>query len=72
MMGRVFSLINVMFSGFMPLGMAIFGPLADVVRIQSMVIICAVPLLLLAAHLRLSTIFYRQGVPESRVEDVKP
>ena len=47
MLGRVFSLVNVMFTGFMPLGMAIFGPLADVVRIQTMVIGCAVFIILL-------------------------
>lgn len=62
MMGRVFSLLNVMFSGFMPLGMAIFGPLADVVRIQTMVIVCAVPIILLAMNLRLSRSFYREGI----------
>jgi len=61
MMGRVFSLLNVMFSGFMPLGMAIFGPLADVVRIQTMVIVCAVPIILLAMNLLLSRSFYREG-----------
>lgn len=47
MQGRVFGLLNVMYTGFMPLGMALFGPLADVVRIQLMVIACAVPILLL-------------------------
>lgn len=62
MMGRVFSLLNVMFSGFMPLGMAIFGPLADVVRIQTMIIVCAVPIILLAMNLRLSRSFYREGI----------
>lgn len=62
MMGRVFSLLNVMFSGFMPLGMAIFGPLADVVRIQTMVIVCAVTIILLAMNLLLSRDFYREGI----------
>lgn len=31
-----------MYSGFMPLGTAIFGPLADAVKIQWLVIICGV------------------------------
>lgn len=68
MMGRVFSLLNVMFSGFMPLGMAFFGPLADVVRIQTMVIVCAVPIILLAMNLLLSRDFYREGIQTSEAE----
>lgn len=61
MMGRVFSLVNVMFTGFMPLGMVIFGPLADVVRIQTLVIICAIFTILLGLSIPLSKAFYREG-----------
>lgn len=50
MTGRVFSLVNLMFTGFMPLGMAIFGPLADVLRIQTMVIACAILIILLSLN----------------------
>ncbi len=46
--GRVFGLFGAMYSGFLPLGMAVFGPLADVVEIQPMVLVCGVLLLLLA------------------------
>ena len=45
--GRVFGLFGAMYSGFLPLGMAIFGPLADVVEIQPMVLFCGGLLLLL-------------------------
>lgn len=48
MQGRVFSLLNIMFSGFMPLGMAIFGPLADLVPIGWMMVGTGVALALLA------------------------
>ena len=61
MMGRVFSLLNIMFTGFMPLGMVIFGPLADVVRIQTMVIACAVLIILLAMNIIMPQNFYNQG-----------
>ena len=61
MMGRVFSLVNVMFTGFMPLGMAIFGPLADFVRIQTMVMICAVFIILLSLSIILPGSFYKEG-----------
>ena len=40
--GRIFGLLGAMYSGFMPLGTAIFGPLADAVKIQWLVIICGV------------------------------
>jgi DHA3 family macrolide efflux protein-like MFS transporter len=46
-LGRVFGLLSAMYSGFMPLGMAIFGPLADVVKIQYMVICCGIIIVLL-------------------------
>lgn len=45
--GRVFGLLGVMYSGFMPLGTALFGPLADVVKIQWLVIICGVMIICL-------------------------
>lgn len=40
--GRIFGLLGAMYSGFMPLGTAIFGPLADTIKIQWMVIDCGV------------------------------
>lgn len=45
--GRVFGLLGVMYSGFMPLGTALFGPLADVVKIQWLVIACGVMIICL-------------------------
>lgn len=49
--GRVFGLLGVMYSGFMPLGTALFGPLADVLKIQWMVIACAGLILLLGLYI---------------------
>lgn len=68
MMGRVFSLVNVMFTGFMPLGMAVFGPLADVVRIQTMVIGCAILIMLLGLSMTLSRGFYVEGLRPAKAE----
>lgn len=34
MLGRVFGLMGAMYSGFLPVGMAIFGPLADILPLQ--------------------------------------
>lgn len=47
--GRVFGLLGAMYSGFMPIGMALFGPLADVIKIQWMIIICGIMIIVLAA-----------------------
>lgn len=38
MQGRVFGLLGTMYSGFLPIGMAVFGPLADVIPLQWMII----------------------------------
>lgn len=34
MQGRVFGLLNTMYAGFLPMGMAIFGPLADRIPLE--------------------------------------
>ena len=38
MQGRVFGLMGAMYSGFLPVGMAIFGPLADVMPLQWIIV----------------------------------
>lgn len=48
MMGRVFSLVSILISLSMPLGMVFFGPLADMVRIETLMIASGVALALLA------------------------
>lgn len=53
--GRVFGLLGAMYSGFLPLGTALFGPLADLLRIQSMVVVCGVLILLLGLWVLLRT-----------------
>ncbi|MGX7351717.1 hypothetical protein RU97_GL001134 [Enterococcus canis] len=50
-LGRVFSLFGIMYNGFMPLGMAFFGPLADKVEIQFLVIFCGIAILVLGFRL---------------------
>ena len=34
MQGRVFGLMGAMYSGFLPVGMAVFGPMADIFPLQ--------------------------------------
>lgn len=47
MMGRVFSLIQIMGGSAMPLGMLVFGPLGDRFRIESLLIVSGVCLVIL-------------------------
>ncbi|MGI6012763.1 MAG: MFS transporter [Oscillospiraceae bacterium] len=48
MQGRVFGLLSTMYSGFLPVGMALFGPLADSIPLQWIMCCSGVALLLLA------------------------
>lgn len=50
--GRVFGLLGAIYSGFMPLGTALFGPLADVFKIQSLVLVCGGLLLCVGLYAR--------------------
>ena len=51
MHGRMFGLLGTMYSGFLPIGMAIFGPLADVIPLPWIMIGSGVVLILLATFL---------------------
>ena len=51
MQGRVFGLLGTMYSGFLPVGMAVFGPLADTIPLKLIMIASGAVLMLLAACL---------------------
>lgn len=46
--GRIFGLMSTLYAGALPLGMTIFGPLADIVPIQALVVLSGIALLLTA------------------------
>lgn len=48
MQGRVFGLLGTMYAGFLPIGMAVFGPLADIVPLQWIMIGSGIALILIA------------------------
>ena len=52
MQGRVFGLMGSMYSGFLPIGMIIFGPLADEIPLQWIMVGSGVALILIAAFIR--------------------
>lgn len=61
MQGRVFGLFGAMYAGFLPLGMVVFGPLADVVSMRFLMILSGVLLLLLSAVILADRRFYGRG-----------
>ena len=44
MLGRVFGVMGAMYSGLLPIGMAIFGPLADMIPLQWIMVGCGIAL----------------------------
>lgn len=61
MQGRVFGLLGAMYSGFLPLGMVVFGPLADVISMRLIMIISGVLLLFIAIAIIFNRRFYKHG-----------
>lgn len=51
MQGRVFGLLGTMYSGFLPVGMDVFGPLADTIPLKLIMIASGAVLMLLSACL---------------------
>jgi len=57
MQGRVFGFLSAMYSGCLPLGMAVFGPLSDVVPLRLLMIVTGGALLVLTGFLRVDKRF---------------
>ena len=55
MQGRVFGLMGAMYSGFLPVGMAIFGPLADVMPLQWTIVGSGIALVLVTVYLQVKS-----------------
>ena len=55
MIGRVFGLMGAMYSGFLPIGMAIFGPLADMLPLQWIMVGSGIALVLVTVYLQVKS-----------------
>ena len=55
MLGRVFGLMGAMYSGFLPVGMAIFGPLADILSLQWIMIGSGIALVAVTVYLQINS-----------------
>lgn len=54
MQGRVFGLLGAMYSGFLPIGMAVFGPMADVIPLQWIMIGSGIALVALSLFVQIN------------------
>ncbi|MCI9978396.1 MFS transporter [Clostridioides difficile] len=66
MQGRVLSLPIIIYTGFIPLGMMVFGPMADILSINTLIIIAGIMLLFFALSIPYSKQFYNQGIFKSK------
>lgn len=55
MQGRVFGLMGAMYSGFLPVGMVVFGPLADVLSLQWIMVGSGIALVFVSVYLQTKT-----------------
>lgn len=60
MIGRVFGLFGAVYSGFLPIGMVVFGPLADIVSMRLLMVGSGVLLLIMAVFVILNREFFSQ------------
>lgn len=68
MQGRIFSLQQMVFTALMPLAMLFFGPLADVVPVQSLMVYCGIGIAIVSGAIVFYQKFWQQGVFEPRKE----
>lgn len=58
MQGRIFGLLGSMYSGFLPIGMGVFGPLADVIPLQYLMTGAGIILIFIALIIRYNRYFW--------------
>ncbi|MDO4540745.1 MAG: MFS transporter [Syntrophomonadaceae bacterium] len=66
MQGRVFGFLSAMYSGCLPIGMVVFGPLADAVPLRWIMIGSGIALILMAAAIFRRESFYYAGIKPSQ------
>ncbi len=60
MQGRIFGLMGSMYSGFLLIGMSVFGPLADTVSLQLLMILTGGALVVVSLVFRLDRVFFQK------------
>lgn len=59
MQGRIFGLMGSMYSGFIPIGMVIFGPMADIIPLEWIIVCSGVLVMMIALILRFDHQLYK-------------
>lgn len=59
MQGRIFGLMGSMYSGFIPIGMVIFGPMADIIPLEWIIVCSGVLVMMIAMSLRFDHQLYK-------------
>ncbi len=67
MQGRVFGLSGAMYSGFLPLGMAVFGPMSDAIDMKWIMIGSGAALIIMSLCVINSRKFYNEGLKEALI-----
>jgi len=62
MQGRIFGFLGAMFSGFLPLGMVVFGPLSDIIQMKWLMIGSGIIIILISLLMVMSKEFYKAGI----------
>ena len=63
-LGRVFGVIGMISSTMLPLGMLVFGPMADFVRIELLLVATGILLFILSVIMGANKVLYEAGKPE--------
>lgn len=67
--GRIFGLFGAIFSGFLPLGMLVFGPLSDIISMKLLMILSGILLIIMAFVLLAVKDFYKKGLKKENIEE---
>lgn len=68
-LGRVFSIMNMLSSSIMPLGLLVFGPLADIFAIEYLLILTGIVMIVLSVALLLNKPLLSIGKPLAKQEN---
>ena len=67
-LGRVFGVFGMISTSMMPLGMLVFGPLADIVSVEQLLIWTGVAMLIVTVSIKLSKALIEAGKPTMKTE----
>ena len=71
-LGRVFSVLTMLFTSIMPLGMLLFGPVADIIAIEWLLLATSAIMLLLGTLVFRNRRLMEAGIPVVRSEEAVP